>query len=352
MPRLALNWADLGREMVAWERSLARGLTALRDNPPPNPLPGGSARTLLRQCGKARLFRYTPLQQDVQRVPTLIVYGLVNRPSMADLQPDRSLVRALLALGVDVHLIEWEDPTALDRQRGLNEYINQDLAACVDWLAAAGPINMMGICQGGTFGLCYAALNPARVRNLVLTVTPVDFHTPEDLLSHLLRAVDIERLGEQNLRGDALNSLFLALKPYRLLHQKYVGLVEQMTDPAALALFLRMEKWIFDSPDLAGLALQEFARDFYRDNALWRGRLRLGGQRVALARLTMPVLNVYASADHLVPPASSRGLAAKIGSTDYQELEVPGGHIGIYVGSARSVVARSIGQWLGQRSAL
>ncbi len=351
MPRLDLTWADLRQELGEWERSVSHGMAALHTHPDPNPLPGGSARTLVLCCGKARLFRYTPLRDQVQSVPTLIVYGLVNRPSIADLQPDRSLVRALLTQGVDVHLIEWEDPTVLDRDRGLHDYINRDLADCVAWLAAAGPINVMGICQGGTFALCYAALNPARVRNLVLTVTPVDFHTPDDLLSHLLRHVDSNRLGEQNLSGDALNSLFLTLKPYRLRHQKYVDLVDQMADPAALTTFLRMEKWIFDSPDLAALALLEFARDFYRDNALCEGRLRVGGHGVALDQITMPVLNIYARADHLVPPASAQALAGKISTTDYQELAVPGGHIGIYVGAARTLVARTIAQWLERRSA-
>jgi polyhydroxyalkanoate synthase len=42
----------------------------------------------------------------------------------------------------------------------------------------AEAVNLL-ICEGGTFTLAYAALEPARVRNLVLTVTPLDFHADQ-----------------------------------------------------------------------------------------------------------------------------------------------------------------------------
>ena len=38
--------------------------------------------------------------------------------------------------------------------------------------------------------------------------------------------------------------------------QKYVGLVDILDDRKAVEDFLRMEKWIFDSPDQAGEAWQ------------------------------------------------------------------------------------------------
>jgi polyhydroxyalkanoate synthase len=46
----------------------------------------------------------------------------------------------------------------------------------------------------------------------------------------------------------------------------------------------------------------------------------------------MPVLNVYAKDDHIIPPATSRALASKIGTSEYTELALPGGHIGVFVG--------------------
>jgi len=67
-----------------------------------------------------------------------------------------------------------------------------------------------------------------------------------------------------------------------------------------------------------------------------RGELRLNDEKVDPVKLTMPILNVYASNDHLVPPASSRGLAKLVSSSRYNEEEVAGGHIGVYIGSRAS----------------
>lgn len=349
MPAIELSWDALSAEVAAWEKKLAEGQASLRDAAEAKP--GASARDCIFCAGKATLYRYRPLREDVQRVPTLIVYALVNRPAMADLERERSLVQGLLERGVDVHLIEWEDPSNLDCGRTLADYIEHDLGACVEALDRGHGINLMGICQGGTFALCYTALHPARVRNLVTTVTPVDFHTPEDMLSRWLRHVDLDLLGIANVPGDALNGLFLMLKPLRLMQQKYVGLVDQLDDRAAVTTFMRMEQWIFDSPDLAATALREFAQAFYRDNRLVKGVLTIGGKTVDPGAITMPVLNVFAAADHLVPPAASRALESLVASTDYTALEVPGGHIGLYVGKrARELVAETIATWLAQRS--
>jgi len=89
---------------------------------------------------------------------------------------------------------------------------------------------------------------------------------------------------------------------------------------------------------------------FYQDNKLVKGQIRIGGKAVDLERITIPVLNIYARDDHLVPQDASRALAGCVSSKDYSELEFPGGHIGLYV-SARSqqLLPPAIAEWLGQR---
>ena len=49
------------------------------------------------------------------KTPVLVVYGLVGRYTMADLQEDRSLIRNLLAQGVDLYAVDWGNPTRTDR---------------------------------------------------------------------------------------------------------------------------------------------------------------------------------------------------------------------------------------------
>jgi len=181
----------------------------------------------------------------------------------------------------------------------------------------------------------------------------VDFHTPKDLLSHWVRKVDVDLLVDTmgNMPGEMLNWTFLSLKPYRLSGQKYLDMVNTLDDPTAAKNFMRMEKWIFDSPDQAGEAYRQFIKDFYQGNRLVNGGVMLGEHEVDLKNVSMPVLNIFAAADHLVPPASSRALEKLIGTKDYTAIEFPGGHIGIYVsGKAQKMIPPAVCDWLTKRS--
>jgi polyhydroxyalkanoate synthase len=191
------------------------------------------------------------------------------------------------------------------------------------------------------------------VKNLVTMVTPVDFQTPDNMLSHWVQQVDADLVVDTmgNVPGEMLNWTFLNLKPYQLMGQKYLGLLDTLDNPEALKNFMRMEKWIFDSPDQAGEAFRQFIKDFYQQNKLLKGGLEIGDQEVNLKDVTMPVLNVFAEQDHLVPPDASRAMRGKLGTKDYTELSFPGGHIGIYVsGKAQKTVPPAIAKWLDERS--
>lgn len=345
-------------EADAFAARWAKGIAALagaREAPI-----GTSPKDEIYREDKVVLYRYrAPAKLDAARVrtPLLICYALVNRPYMMDLQEDRSLIRRLLALGVDVYLIDWGYPDGADRFLGMQDYIDGYLHRCVDAVvrdANVPKVNLLGVCQGGTMSLCYAALNPERVRNLIAMVTPVDFRTPENLLTKWAQQLDVDTLigGSGNIPGELLNLTFLALMPFRLTSQKYVGLLDQVDDPAALENFLRMEHWIFDSPDQPGEMFREFMTYLVKENRLKEGKLEINGRRVDLARLRMPVLNLYATQDHLVPPSASIPLGELVGTKDYTTHAFKGGHIGIYVsGSAQRTVPSLIADWLRSRDA-
>ncbi|HEY5559709.1 MAG TPA: class III poly(R)-hydroxyalkanoic acid synthase subunit PhaC [Steroidobacteraceae bacterium] len=350
MTRLAIDPARAAAEVTDFCRRLAAGAQRLAAFDVR--AEGCSGRDAVFRAEKTVLWRYRPQAANAGLPPLVICYALVNRPYMMDLQPDRSLIRGLLARGLDVYLIDWGYPDAGDRQLALDDYVNRYLGACIDHVCGArgaAAINLLGVCQGGTMSLCHTALHPERVRNLVTMVTPVDFQTDENLLSTWVRKVDVDRMVEVlgNIPGELLNATFISLMPLRLSVQKYAGIADIADEPEALANFLRMERWIHDSPDQAGRAFAEFIRWFFQENRLVRGGLAIGGQPVDPRRITCPLLNIYASQDHLVPPSASRPLAALTGSRDYTAFEFDGGHIGIYVSRrAQEVLPRTIAQWL------
>ena len=304
---------------------------------------------------KLVVYRFRGDRKPTAKTPTLIVYALVNRPYMVDLQEDKSLVRNLLAQGEDIYLIDWGYPDRADRWLTLDDYINGYIRRSVDAVARhAGvkKINVLGICQGGAFSLCYASLYPDTLQNLITMVTPVDFQTPDNMLSHWTQDMDvdlfIDTLG--NVPADLMNWCYLTLKPFRLLQQKYVGMTDILDNPAEMENFLRMEKWIFDSPDQAGEAFRQFIKDFYQGNKLLKGGLKIGDKAIDLKAIKLPILNIYAEQDHLVPPNASRALKGATSTKDYTELSFKGGHIGIYVsGRAQREVPPAIDQWLRKR---
>jgi polyhydroxyalkanoate synthase len=315
---------------------------------------GCSERQAVWQSGKVTLYRYRPIARPLVSAPLLIVYALVNRPYMMDLQEDRSLIRGLLSEGLDVYLIDWGYPDGADRFTSLADYIDDHLAGCVEQILKAhllDELNILGVCQGGVLSLCFSALHPQRVKNLITMVTPVDFHSPADLLSKWTRNIDVAALvGDGNVSGDVLNQLFLSLMPFRLTQQKYVDLVAGSPDKASLENFMRVEQWIFDSPDQAGAAFREFVTWFYQENRLAQNRLEISGRKVDLRDLRVPILNLIGKRDHLVPPAASLALRGLVGSNDYTALEFDLGHIGMYISArAQHEVPPAIAKWLASR---
>jgi polyhydroxyalkanoate synthase len=287
--------------------------------------------------------------------PLLICFALVNRPYILDLQPDSSLVRRLLGAGFPVYLVDWGEPDDGDRLQDLNDYLEGALGGCVRHILGAhriAALDLMGVCQGGVFSLCYSALHPGQIANLVTLTTPVDFHTPDDLLSRWVRGLDTGLLARAgNVPGELLNALFLSLMPFRLMQQKYVRLLTGGADQRTVEDFVRLERWIFDSPPPAAAALTEFVRWFYQENRLVRGTLELGGRPVDLRRVRAPLLNLYASADHIVPPAASAVMGRYVGSADYTACAIDTGHIGMYVSrKAREEIPQRIISWLQARS--
>lgn len=344
------------QELTRMGQKLAQGAQVLRDIDAAKVEVGVTPREEIWREGKVVLYRFVGERKPALKTPLLIVYAMVNRPYMVDLQADRSIVRSLLASGQDVYLIDWGYPDGSDRYTTLDDLLNGTLRRAVEVLAQRSgepAINLLGICQGGAFSLCFAAMHPERVRNLVTMVTPVDFHTDDNMLSHWTRKLDIDLFVDTmgNVPGDLMNWCYLSLKPWRLHQQKYVGLLDIVDNPTEVENFLRMEKWIFDSPDQIGEVFRQFIKDFYQANKLIEGGLKIGQREVALKNIKAPILNIFAAQDHLVPPSASRALKGRTGTEDYTEVVFPGGHIGIYVsGRSQREVPPAIHQWLTARS--
>jgi polyhydroxyalkanoate synthase len=306
---------------------------------------------------RVKLKHYKPVAEAKQRLrtPLLLVYALINRETMLDLQPGRSVVENFLKEGIDVYMVDWGYPTRKDRYVTIDDHVNGYMDNIIDFIRrkhGLSKINLMGICMGGAFSVMYAALHPDKIKNLITTVTPTNFDTDKGLLHIWMKGIDADRMADVfgNIPGDVMNFGFLLLNPARLMIDKYVGFLENMDNKGFVENFVRMEKWIFDSPDIPGETFRQFVKDCYQKNLLIQSKMELGGQRVDLQKISMPVLNFYGKYDHLVPPEACELLTRNVGSQDTEDVCLDTGHIGIYVSSkCQKEFAPKIARWLKDR---
>lgn len=316
---------------------------------------------------KMKLIHYIPAVEQPYSVPVLVVYALVNRYYILDLQPDKSVIKKLLDEGFDVYIIDWGYPKGADRYLTIDDYVNGYVNNALDKIRerhGLDKITLLGVCQGGTFSVMYAALHPEKVKNLITLVTPVNFDTDKGLLHVWAKSLDVDKIVDYYgiVPGDFLNAGFLLTDPFRLMIDKYVGLFDriecepenkecELRNEDTVKNFLRMEKWIFDSPDQAGETFRQFFKDCYQKNLLIKNKMEIDGKRINLKNITMPLLNVMAEFDHLVPNDASKPLTDAVSSSDKEMLVFPTGHIGIFVGSkSQKEVCPKIAEWLKPRS--
>jgi polyhydroxyalkanoate synthase len=352
-------------EAAEAQRKLAAALVRLGRTRDQDVRIGTTPKDEVLRIDKTVLYRYRPVVERPARVPVLLSYALVGRYTVLDLQEDRSLVRNLLAAGLDVYLADWGHPSRADKFAGIDDYVNDYLAACVEEIRCRhelDAVDLLGVCQGGFLSLCYAALHPGRVRRLITTVTPVDFHADKgsdridrgfmNVWARSLEPGDVDRLVDTlgTVPGEFVGYLFSLMTPGRSLTKYNLDLVEAASgDDAKLLNFLRMERWLADRPAQPGEFGRQWLKDLYQDNKLVRDELVLDGRAVRLRDITCPVLNVYTETDHIIPPEMSAALKGRVGTEDYTEVVLKAGHIGIFVSPrALDQLSQTVVDWLAK----
>lgn len=353
-------------EMVNFGTQLAKGAETISRIHQDQVDVGATPKQQVAQFDKVTLHHYEPLIKGKPKTePVLIVYGLIGRYTMIDLQEDRSLVRNLLSRGVDLYVVDWGYPSRADQFLTFDDYVSYYLDECVQHICqdqGLDSISMLGICEGGVFSTMYAAHYPDKVKNLMLSITPIDFaadskdddpsHGFLNLWTRNMDDDDIEGLIDAfgNLPGELMGAVFQALTPVRSMTKYNIDLADIAADDAKLMNFLRMEKWLADRPHHPGAAAKQWLIQLYKENQMVEGRFQLSGRPVDLANISMPVLNIYAERDHIIPPPCSIALGEYVSSDDYTEIPLPGGHVGVYVSSKlQGIVGDGIFDWLSSR---
>ncbi|MFC4405783.1 class III poly(R)-hydroxyalkanoic acid synthase subunit PhaC [Haloarchaeobius iranensis] len=318
---------------------------------------GETPSEVVYEENKLRLLHYESRTDEQEPVPILIVYALINRPYILDLQPDRSVIRTLLDNGYDVYMIDWGEPSNLDRSLTLDDYVNRYIDNCVDEVrhrSGQDAVNVLGYCMGGTMSTMYAALHPEKVHTLALMAAGLCFAGDSGVLE-LWGAEDFydpEKVTDTfgNVPAEFLDVGFALMDPVQNYVTKYVRFYENMEDEDFVENFARMEEWLGDGIDVAGETYNEFIRDIYQENKLMNNELSLGGEHVDIDNIQMPVLQIVAEYDHLIPPEASKPFNDVLTTDDKTIMEFPTGHIGMSVSSrSHAELWPDVCDWFGER---
>ncbi|MBV9196712.1 MAG: alpha/beta fold hydrolase [Solirubrobacterales bacterium] len=309
---------------------------------------GQTPKDLVWSRGHAQLWRYRSDRVTLQP-PLLIIFSLVSKSYVLDLQPGNSFVEHLQSAGFDVFLLDWRE--ADERQAGerLEDYADGYLPEAVAHTgeaAGADTVNLFGYCYGGVLSLLYAAHHPdAALRSLTVMATPVDFSKWglwRDLADHEL-PLDAILDEDGNVPASTIRQGFRLLKPTGEIRQ-YATLLDNVWNDAYVTAYQAMTGWSNDHVPFPGAAARQTLEMLVRDNGFVCDRVRLGGDLVRLSDIRFPLLTVIAERDHIVPEPVAAPLPELVGSEDNEVLRLDAGHVGLVVGrtAAKITIPRII----------
>ena len=303
-----------------------------------------------------RLLHYQQMVNKTTKTPILVVYALINRSYVLDLQPDKSWIRSLLSQGFDVYLIDWKAPTAADKYVSFDDYVNCYIDDCVEAVLEKNKVEKLtlhGYCMGGTMSTMYTALHQDKVKNLAVIAPVIDGQKDFTVIGNLAKNMDVEKMLQVigNLQSEQLYAFYSTLKPFKQGINKYLNFLQNVDSEEFVSNFLRLEKWLYDTPPIAGETFRQWISDIYQKNLLVKNELKLSDTIVDLSTIKVPLLNIIADEDHLVSPQCSAPLNDVVSSTDKRLMKFHTGHVGLIASLySQNNVLPKVGQWLMARS--
>jgi polyhydroxyalkanoate synthase len=302
-----------------------------------------------------RLLHFRPLVKSQLKTPLVISYAIINRYHILDIQPKKSWVRKMLESGIDTYMIDWGNPSNIDRYLDFDDYVNSYMDNCVEFVkkeTGSESISLQGYCTGGTIATIYAALHPHKVKNLVTTAPVIDGWKDTTVVSNVARHIDVDKLVDTigNMPPEFMYYCFSILKPFEQGLEKYYKFFKNIHDKEFVDSFLRVEKWLSETPPIPGELFKQWIRDIYQENLLIQNKMFVGGRQVDLKKITMPIFIQTAVGDHLVSPECSMPLYYAVGSPDKTLRVYPTGHVGMIASSfSQKQVLPELVQWLKER---
>ncbi len=279
------------------------------------------------------LIQYSPTTPDVHAEPVLIVPAWIMKYYILDLSPKNSLVAWLVDQGFTVFMMSWKNPTAADRELGMDDYLRKGVYTALDVVSTVVPdrdIHAVGYCIGGTLlSIAAAALaewGDTRICDITLFAAQTDFSEPGELSLYISPA-QVEMLEALMYKEGVLDSkqmggAFTMLRAHDLLWQPAVksylkGERDSMIDLMA---------WNADGTRMPWKMHTEYLVGLYLQNDLAEGRFKVEGETVSLKDIQVPMFVVGTETDHVAPWKSVYKVSGLTSSPEFTFMLTSGGH--------------------------
>jgi polyhydroxyalkanoate synthase len=339
-----------------WRRALVRSARALELLTAPEPRIGLTARTLVYRRNKARLYRYE--SSRTHPVPVLFVPNLgISRPAIFDLRPGSSFIEYMCGQGFDFFLLDWGVHGEEDNGLTVDQCVTRLLprvARKVLERSGRSELAIVGYCMGAPLSVSFAALagEDVPLRAYVNMAGPIDFAQAGLFATWLdKRFYDVDRVVDAlgALPADWVKVGFKLLRPTMDVSTA-LNLWWNLDDARYVEGYQALSRWANEYVPFPGEFFRQWVREFYQENRLVRGELRLDGRVVDLRRVRCPVFAVAGHEDYIAPPGCVKALLDHVGSQDRTYLELPGGHISLIAGrSASRHCWPRVAEWLAPR---
>jgi polyhydroxyalkanoate synthase subunit PhaC len=257
------------------------------------------------------LIQYTPTTESVYKRPVLICPPWINKFYVLDLTPEKSFIRWCVSQGLTIFVISWVNPDERHSDKGFLEYMQEGPLTALDEIrkiTGENDVSATGYCVGGTLlavTLAYmAAKRDTRISSATLFATQVDFKHAGDLKvfadEDQIKSVERKMAEHGYLKGSKMALAFNMLRSQDLIWPYIVGNYIRGKPPTAFDLLY----WNSDSTRMPAKNHSFYLRSCYLENRLSRGEMEVGGVKLNLKNVTIPIYNLATREDHIAPPHS------------------------------------------------